>query len=118
VDDFGVKYVGQENAQHLLTTLQLLYTVTADWMGTKFLGLTIARDYNNKTVDLSMPNYIAKALQQFQHQPPRKPEHAPHKHIDPQYGAPIQYTEPEDASPLSTLPASTYCNIPILCTSN
>jgi hypothetical protein len=46
-----------------------------------------------------MPNYAAKALQQFQHQQPRKPEHAPHKHINPQYGATIQYTELEDTSP-------------------
>jgi hypothetical protein len=99
VDDFGVKYVGQEHANHLLQTLKILYTVTADWSGTKFLGLTIKWDYDNKTVDISMPGYVEKALQQFQHNKPRKPEHAPHKHVEPQYGAAIQYAEPTDTSP-------------------
>jgi hypothetical protein len=34
VDDFGVKYVGKEHAEHLLTTLEQHYKVTADWTGT------------------------------------------------------------------------------------
>ena len=30
VDDFGIKYVGEKHAQHLLSTLQEHYTVTTD----------------------------------------------------------------------------------------
>ena len=33
VDDFGVKYVGKENAEHLVKTLQELYTITTNWKG-------------------------------------------------------------------------------------
>jgi hypothetical protein len=45
VDDFGVKYVGQEYALHLLGALRKLYTVTEDWDGTLFSGLTIQWNY-------------------------------------------------------------------------
>jgi hypothetical protein len=31
VDDFGVKYVGDERARHLITALEDLYTVSSDW---------------------------------------------------------------------------------------
>lgn len=34
VDDFGIKYVGQEHAEHLVDTLCSLSTVTKDWTGT------------------------------------------------------------------------------------
>jgi hypothetical protein len=33
VDDFGVKYVGEENAQHLLDTVQKYYKCSCDWEG-------------------------------------------------------------------------------------
>ena len=34
VDDFGVKYVGEEHAQHLKNTLEEHYKLTCDWTGT------------------------------------------------------------------------------------
>jgi hypothetical protein len=34
VDDFGVKYVGKEHAQHLKNTLEQHYKLTCDWPGT------------------------------------------------------------------------------------
>jgi hypothetical protein len=65
VDNFGVKYVGLEHAQHLFDTLQSNYTVTADWDGNSFLGMKLDWVYTNMTVDISMPGYVAKALQRF-----------------------------------------------------
>ena len=41
VDDFGIKYVGEHHAQHILTTLQEHYTVTTDWEGKKYTGIAI-----------------------------------------------------------------------------
>jgi hypothetical protein len=102
VDDFGVKYVGLEQAQHLQQILQEKYTITTDWEGESFLGMKLKWDYNARTVDISMPGYIEKALQRFQHPQPRRAEHSPHTYIEPNYGAPIQYTEPTDESPPST----------------
>jgi hypothetical protein len=98
VDDFGVKYDGKEHAIHLHDALSEKYTITADWSGTLFLGMALKWDYENQTVDISMPGYIAKALQRFHHPQPTKPEHSPHRYIEPQYGAPVQYTDPEDTT--------------------
>jgi hypothetical protein len=60
VDDFGVKYEGREHAQHLYNTLQLKYTVTADWNGNKFLGMQLDWNYEAGHMDVSMPNYQFK----------------------------------------------------------
>jgi hypothetical protein len=86
-DDFGVKYVGKDPAQCLLECLTLLYTVTADWSGTKYCGLTLDWDYASRVVNLSMPGYISKALHRFQQPHPPHPEHAPHTWAAPTYGA-------------------------------
>jgi hypothetical protein len=72
VDDFGIKCVGKEHAMHLLGALRKLYTVTEDWAGTLFSGLTIEWNYAKRYVDISMPYYIPAMLHRFQHQPPHK----------------------------------------------
>jgi hypothetical protein len=93
VDDFGVKYVGKHHAQHLINTLTSKYTITKDWTGTQYCGITLKWDYTNGTVDLSMPGYVDRALQRFQHPLPLLPEHAPHSWKPPTYGAAIQYAD-------------------------
>jgi hypothetical protein len=98
VDNFGVKYVGREHAQHLVDTLAAKYNITTDWDGQLYCGITLRRDYINHTVTLFMPGYIAKALQWFLHSHLKKPEHAPHKSVTPQYGAAVQYTEEPDST--------------------
>jgi hypothetical protein len=55
VDDFGIKYVGHEHADHLIQCLQSIYEITTDWSGTKYCGLTLDWDYQAHTVHLSMP---------------------------------------------------------------
>ncbi len=62
VDDFGVKYVGKEHAQHLKTTLKEHYKLTCDWTGTQYIGITLDWGYKKQQVHLSMPNYMKKAL--------------------------------------------------------
>ena len=46
-----------------------------------------------------MPGYVNEALTRFQHEM-RKLNDQPHKHAVPVFGATIQYTKPEDTSPL------------------
>jgi hypothetical protein len=55
VDDFGVKYVGREHAEHLMACIKKNYEISSDWKGSAYCGLTLEWDYNNRTVDLSMP---------------------------------------------------------------
>ena len=72
VDDFGVKYVGEENAQHLLDTVQKYYECSCNWEGERYCGFTIKWDYTGQKVHLSMLGYVRKALTRFQHPPPGK----------------------------------------------
>ncbi|KAI2506705.1 Reverse transcriptase (RNA-dependent DNA polymerase) [Fragilaria crotonensis] len=101
VDDFGVRYTSQADADHLITTLERHYQVSVDWTGTRYCGLTLTWDYVRRTCDLSMPGYIARALQRFQHVAPTKPEHSPHPWQRPTYGAKTQFApEPDTAAAL------------------
>jgi hypothetical protein len=70
VDNFGVKYVGEENAQHLLDTVQNYYKCSCDWEGEQYCGLTIKWDYKGQKVHILMPGYVRMALTHFQHPPP------------------------------------------------
>jgi hypothetical protein len=99
VDDFAIKYVKKEDADHLLTALQKDYTVSTDWEATKYIGLTIDWDYHNRKVHIHMPGYLAKALQRFKHPTPTKRQNSPHPHNAPQYGTKVQHTPDDDESP-------------------
>jgi hypothetical protein len=100
VDDFGIEYENHKDAEELVQILKDHYeAVSEDWEGTLFCGITLDWDYDKKTVDLSMPGYIAKVLLKFQHPHPKIPEHQPAKHNQPQYGTKVQMTEPTDVSP-------------------
>ncbi len=67
VDNSGVKYEGEEHAQHLKNTLEEHYKLTCDWTGTQYIGITLDWDYKKHQVHLSMPNYMKKALKKFHH---------------------------------------------------
>ena len=99
VDDFGVKYVGEEHARHLKTVLEEHYKLTCDWTGTRYIGITLDWDYNRRQVHLSMPNYVKKALKQFQHIL-KKLQHAPYPSAPIRYGAKKQYATQESTAPL------------------
>ena len=47
VDNFGVKYVGEEHVRHLMSVLmdKQLYEITADWKGKKYISITLDWDY-------------------------------------------------------------------------
>jgi endonuclease I len=75
VDDFGIKYVDQEHAQHIVDASGTLYKLTTDWDGSLYCGITLKWDYIMRTVDLSMPGYLGSALHKFQHLIPHQLEH-------------------------------------------
>jgi hypothetical protein len=91
-----------ERAQHLIAALETEYTVSKDWTGGPYCGITLNWDYANKHVDLSMPGYIKDALHKFQHPLPKRPQYAPHNWTVPAYGQRIQYAPLSDAAPPAT----------------
>jgi hypothetical protein len=108
VDDFGVKYVGKENAQHLLNTIRKYYKCLCDWEGEQYCRLTIKWDYAGCTVQLSMPTYVQKALKCFQHPPPRIQQDQPHPHVKKKYGAKEQFAKPLDDTPILDKPGKKF----------
>ena len=85
VDNVEIKCYKREDAQHLFNALQETYFISTDWTGKHYCGLTIELYYDKEYVDISMPGYIEEALHKFQHQPPKHPQHAPHKWTTPVY---------------------------------
>jgi hypothetical protein len=58
VDDFAVKYVGKQHADHLRNALLNTYELTTDWAATVYSGMTLKWDYKNRKCDISIPGYV------------------------------------------------------------
>ena len=41
LDNFGVKYVGEQNVDHLMTVLSSHYTIFGNWTGSRYLGIDL-----------------------------------------------------------------------------
>ena len=105
VNNLGIKYVGREHLDHLISTICDQYTVTVDKSGTKYLGLTIEWNYSKGYVDIYMPGYVSKALHRFQKPLSKRPQHSPHAWQAPQYGQRVQYCKEDDVANPLALPA-------------
>ena len=61
VDNFGVKYVGKEHMDYLITSLQKDYSrITVDWKGELYPGINLKWNYEEKWLDTSMNGYVSK----------------------------------------------------------
>ena len=92
MDDFGVKFVGKEHAEHLEMVLEKYYKITVDWEGKKYVGIDLKWDYQKRTLDTSAKGYVEQALHKIQHKKPTKPQDAPAKAIPIQYGVKVKKT--------------------------
>jgi hypothetical protein len=99
VDDFGIKYKGIDNAEYLIKILRLIYTITVDWSGERYLGMHINRNRLNNTIRISMPNYIEQMLLKLNISKHDRDTHNPVIYSPPKYGLKIQYSD-TDKSPL------------------
>jgi hypothetical protein len=101
VDDFAVKYVGKQHADHLRNALLKTYELTTDWSGTVYSGTTLKWDYKHRTCDISMSGYVSNMLSKFQHDVPKHPQHTPSRYVTTVYGAKTQYATKEETPPLT-----------------
>jgi hypothetical protein len=91
VNDFGVKYVGKEHADHLIASIKSTYKkLTEDWTGSLYCGITLEWDYVGRTVDISMPGYIKKKLQEYKHLLPGRIQNCPYSPEPEQFGSDAQ----------------------------
>jgi hypothetical protein len=99
VDDFGIKYFSKADAAHLFSALEEKYVITTDWSGSSYLGFTLDWNYDEGWVDLSMHEYVPKALAKLGHKKPKMPQHSPHLWSTPNYGQRVQLAN-NDITPL------------------
>jgi hypothetical protein len=101
VDDFAVKYVGKQHADHLRNALLQSYELTTDWAAIVYSGMSLKWDYKNRTCDIFMPGYVSNVLRKFQHDAPTHLQHTPSKYVTPVYGANTQYATKDETPPLT-----------------
>jgi hypothetical protein len=101
VDDFAVKYVVEQHAEHLRNALLRTYELKTDWTATVYSGMTLKWDHKNRTCDISMPGYVSNVLSKFQHDAPNHPQHTPSRYVTPVYGAKTQYATKDETPPLT-----------------
>jgi hypothetical protein len=91
VDDFAVKHVGKQHADHLRNALLNIYELTTDWAEKVYSGMTLKWYYKNRICDIYMPGYVSNVLRKFQHDAPKHPQQTPSIYVTSVYGAKIQY---------------------------
>jgi hypothetical protein len=59
---------GGQHADHPIASIKNTYKkLTEDWTGSLYCRITLNWDYVGRTVDISMPGYIKKKLQEYNH---------------------------------------------------
>ena len=101
VDDFGVKYKDVADFHRLVDCLALLYHVKATPIATTFLVLTLNHNRINRTLTISMPNYIPALLQLHRPLVVRFAS-SPSVYVPPHYGSSAPQMTPQDSSQPAT----------------
>ena len=98
VDDLCVKYSNEEDIDHLIQSLKKDFTLSEDWKGDLYCGISLNWDYEARTLDISMPGYIQKALQRYKHVRSTTRQDSPYPAAPRIYGAAAQAPSPDDDS--------------------
>ena len=99
VDDFGIKCISKEHADHLIQCLHNHYQeVDIDWEGKCRCSVHHKWNYANRTCNLSMPGHVKNALTKFQHPTPKKSQDNPYSATAKQNGMKLQLMDPIDTS--------------------
>eukprot|EP00804_Cyclotella_cryptica_P028801 CCRYP_020156-RA/>CCRYP_020156-RA protein AED:0.37 eAED:0.36 QI:0/0/0/1/0.66/0.75/4/0/434 len=97
VDNFGIKYLREEDLDHLIATLRKHYDVALDKEGKEFVKIELDWDYDQGKVHLSIKPYRDKALRQFDNLEPSKSQDSPYPHIPIKYGAAEQFVDTDES---------------------
>jgi hypothetical protein len=101
IDDFGVKYIGEDNLKHLFASLQTeTYNILEDWKGALYCGNTLDCNYAQWYVDIDMSKYVQQQLIQYAHPTPAKLQHCPYAPNPITNGKDNQAPTPQDDSHL------------------
>ena len=87
-----------DDATNFLNALKAKYPITVDIEAKIYIGIKLDWDYIQKTVVLSMPNYVRNTLHKFGYTLAAGPEYSPYTCAPIQYGQKIQNSDPADTS--------------------
>ena len=97
VDDFGIKYVKQEDVDHLVSIMREKYTFKVDFDAKQYIGIHLDWNYMRRELICSMKNYVKQALMELKHAAKTRQQHAPSKLDRPEYGAKVQYAKVDES---------------------
>ena len=69
-----------------------------DWSGTRYCGITLDWDYDERTLVISMPGYVQKMLVRFKHEVPKTNQNSPYQPEPRKFGKKSDDTIPADMS--------------------
>jgi hypothetical protein len=99
VVNFGVEFVNKADVNHLISSIKSAYTLTEDWTGNLYCGITLEWDYVERTVNILMPGYIKMKLQEYEHIMPKKLQMCPYLPEPKKFGTEAQAPLPHDSTP-------------------
>ena len=76
INNFGVKYVDRDNADHLIASRKHEYQISEDLTGALYFGITLEWNYENdqtkRYVDI-IPGYINNKFKKYKHEISKPP---------------------------------------------
>ena len=99
LDDFGVKYIGEDHAKHLVSVVGEHYESTMDWEGSKYCGLTMEWDHKKEKYIYPCQDMLKRHQSDLTTRGQVNPK-TNHMYMPPNYGSKVKCAKPEDISPL------------------
>ncbi len=72
VNNFGIKYIKEDDVKHLIASMKWMYKLAKDWKGDLYCGIALNWNFVNGTVDISMLGNIKKKIQEYGHLVPNQ----------------------------------------------
>jgi hypothetical protein len=91
--------VNKDIVDHLISSISTTYNLAQDWTGNLYCGITLEWVYVASTVKISMPGYIKKKLQEYEHVASNKKQTCPYLPEPKKFGTEAQAPLPPDSSP-------------------
>ena len=101
--DFGIKYPPTDYADHIINSLQEKYSITTDWEGKNFWGLTLDWNYEAGYADMEMSGYTLNELNRLQHTSKVSPQYSPHHPTGFKYFTPVKWQYSKELDEKSNL---------------
>ena len=83
----------------MISSIKSNYELTVDWTGNLYCGISLDWDYVNRWVDISMPGYIEKKMQEYDHVVPTQFQRCQYSPEPKQFGSKAQTSLPTNESP-------------------